>query len=166
MPSQDLTKIEGFKELNAKLKRLPDKVKRSEILKIQKRAADPIIKAYSQALPVSKRKPSKKKSKYSPGNLSRSVKAETVPARKVGGNPSIVIRPAKKGKNDGFYRFMVTKKGVMTGQQIKKGSSRSGLNTVVDKARDTAIKSVGANAEKQVAEKTAAYIQKTIDRLS
>lgn len=164
MASSDLTKIEGFKELNAKLKRLPDKLKRTEIIKIQKRVADPIIKAYAQALPVGVKDKKRNGTTYQKGTLSKSVKAVTVPARKVGGNPSIVIRPAKKGKLDPWYRFMVIRKNSRPGSRAK--GSRIGLNTVVDKARNKAIRSVGPAAEKKAADKTAIYIQKQIDKLS
>ncbi len=162
--ANDLTKIEGFAELNAKLKQLPDKVKRKEVLKIQKQVAKPIIAAYSKALPIGTRDKKKNGTTYPKGSLSKSVKAVAVPAGKVGGNPSIVIRPGKKGKHDGFYKFMVVRKGQVLGS-TKRGS-RVGPNTVVDKARDQALSSVGATAEKAVADKTAIYIQKQINKLS
>ncbi len=100
---------------------------------------------------------------YTPGNLAKSVKTETVPAGKSGGNPSIAIRPGVKGKYDGYYKFMVVPQGTKTGS-IKDGS-RKGKNTVVDQARDKALRSVGAQARKQAEEKTAQYIQKQIDKL-
>jgi hypothetical protein len=157
----DLTKVEGFEDLNRKLKQLPDKVKRQEVLKIQKRLAAPIIKAYSQALPVGKKDKIKNGTRYPAGSLSKSVKAETVPARKVGGNPSIAIRPGKKGKHNAYYKFMVVRKGF-------KGSgagSRKGANNVVDQARDRALATTGAQATKQAEDKTALYIQKQINKL-
>lgn len=150
MAKSDLVEIEGFNQLNKKLKRLDDKVTRREVLKLQKRWAKPVVKAYSNALP--------KKS----GTLARSVKAATVPARKVGGNPSIVVRPGKKG----FYRFMVTEKGVMSGQQIRKGASRKSYKIVTEEARDKAIQQTGPVARKEAVEDTAKYIQKQIDKLS
>lgn len=164
MASQDLTKIEGFKELNAKLKKLPDKVKRTEVIKLQKRAAEPIIKAYSQALPVGSKDKKRNGTTYQKGTLSKSVKAETVPARKVGGNPSIVVRPAKKGKIDPWYRFMVVRKNTKIGSTAK--GSREGINTVVDEARNKALAIVGAKVEKQAADNLAIHIQKQINKLS
>lgn len=152
MAKSDLVEIEGFDQLNKKLKRLDDKVTRREVLKLQKRWAKPLVKAYSNALP--------KKS----GTLAKSVKAATVPARKVGGNPSIVVRPGKKGKNDGYYKFMVIRKGSRPGS--RKRGSRKGLNTVVEEARDKAIQQAGPVARKEAVEDTAKYIQKQIDKLS
>ena len=162
--TSDILKIEGFDELNRKLKQLPDRVKRTEVIKIQKQVAKPIIKAYATALPVGEKDKKRFGKTYVKGTLSKSVKAETVAARHTGGNPSIVIRPAKKGQYDPFYRFMVVKKGAKPGS-IKRGS-RKGINTVVEEARDKAISATNATAERQSAEKTAKYIQKQIDRLS
>lgn len=162
MAKTDFFEIEGFKELNAKLKRLPDKVKRTEVLKIQRRIAKPLEKAYAEALPVGKVDKKRFGTVYPKGTLSKSVKTATVPASKVGGNPSVVIRPGKKGKHDAFYKFMVVRKGF-------KGSgrgSRKGANTVVEAARDKALANVGARAQKEAVDKTAAYIQKQIEKLS
>ncbi len=173
MAKNDVTKIEGFEELNAKLKQLPDKVKRTEVIKLQKQIAKPIIKAYSRALPMGRRSHARttdkgtdkaKRHNYTPGNLKASVTAATVPAGKVGGNPSVVIRPGKKGKADGYYKFMVVPEGTKTGSN--KRGSRKGPNTVVDKARDRALGSVGAIAEKRAADNTALYIQKQINKMS
>jgi hypothetical protein len=169
---KNFTEIEGFEELNAKLKKLPDSVKRKEVLGLQKEIAKPIIQAYKNALPVGKRYHSRttgkgtdkpKRVDYTPGNLKESVRAETVPASKVGGNPSIAIRPAK-GKNDGYYKFMVVPENTKTGS-IRRGS-RKGPNTVVDKARDKALASTGAIAQKDALDRTALYIQKKINKLS
>jgi hypothetical protein len=169
---KNYAEIEGFEELNAKLKKLPDTLKRKEVLGLQKEIAKPIIAAYKNALPIGKRSHSRTTGKgtdevktidYSPGNLKDSVRAETVPASKVGGNPSIAIRPAK-GKADGYYKFMVIPKGTKTGS-IRRGS-RKGPNTVVDKARDKALQSTGAIAQKDAIDRTALYIQKKINKLS
>lgn len=173
MAKNDVTKIEGFEELNAKLKQLPDKVKRTEVIKLQKQIAKPIIKAYSRALPMGRRSHSRttgkgtdkaKRHDYTPGNLKASVRAVAVPASKVGGNPSVVIRPTDKGKKDGYYRFMVIPEGTRIGS-IKRGS-RIGPNTVVDKAKDKAWGMIGLSAEKRAAEDTAKYIQKQINKMS
>ena len=164
----EILKIEGFKELNQKLKRLPDSVTRLEILKIQRRVVKPVVKAYAQTAPKGKKshsryiKSTKKKISYEPGNLSRSIAAVTVPARFTGGNPSLVVRPTSKGKvNDGYYRFMVVNKG-FTGSGR---GSRIGSNTVIQKARDRAIATVGASVQREALAKTAAFIQKRINKL-
>lgn len=165
--ANELFQIEGFDKLNEKLKKLPDRVKRSEILKIHRRLARPAITAYRNELPVGKKSHTRYtkgggKTTYEPGNLAGSVKAVTVGARKTKGNPSIAVRPSKRGSRDGYYRFMVVPKGF-------KGSgrgSRSGANVVVPQARDRALRQVGGKTTRQAQAQTAKYIQKQIDRLS
>ena len=43
--ANQLFEIDGFEALNKKLKQLPDNVKRTEVLKIQRRLAKPILSA-------------------------------------------------------------------------------------------------------------------------
>ena len=163
----DVFEIDGFEELNRKLKKLPDSVKRTEVLKIQRRLAKPIVSAYASNLPVGKKSHSRYtsgggKTTYTPGNLARSVKAVTVPKRKSDGNPSIAVRPSKTSRGDGYYRFMVVKEGF-------KGSgrgSRKGSNVVVPQARDKTLSATQAQTTKEAASKTAEYIQKQINKLS
>jgi hypothetical protein len=166
--------VEGFEEFNKKLKQLPDKAKRTEVIMLQKKLAKPVIDAYKAALPVGKRRTHSritgrksknvKKISYTAGNLQRSVRAVSVPASKTGGNPSIVVRPAIKGKNDGYYRFMVVKPDTKVGSG--KRGSRIGKNQVVDEARDKALTRTGHFAQKEAREKTAKYIQKKINKMS
>ncbi|WP_271856076.1 hypothetical protein [Patiriisocius marinus] len=165
----DVTKVEGFEELNAKLKQLNDGVKRNEVLKIQRRLAKPIAAAYSQKLPQSNKPHTRYvkgggKTTYTPGNLSRSVRVKTVGKRAAKGNPSLQILPdkTKGGRNDGYYRFMVVAKGF-------KGSgrgSRKGKNTVVEQARNATLAATQGRTTKEAEVKTAAYIQKRINKLS
>lgn len=155
--------VEGFDRLNERLKELPDKIKRREVLKIFKRLAKPVIKVYAEELPVGKRDKKRFGNTYIKGTLSKSIKAVTVPKSKSGGNPAIAIRPAKKGKYDPWYRFMVVKKGTNVGSG-KKGS-RKGKNTVVDDARDESFDKVGAQARQKALEQTSKYIDKQIKKL-
>lgn len=164
MAKIDITKIEGFEELNKRLKQLDDRVTRREILKIQRRIAKPIVKTYSDLLPKGTVDVKRYGTTYPAGTLSKSVKVDTVPIRKSGGNPAIAIRPSKKGKYDSWYKFMVVHKGAKIGSN-KKGS-RKGKNTVVEEKRDEAWRKVEPAALKEAEEKTAAYIQKQINRLS
>lgn len=164
MAKINVTEVKGFEQLNNKLKQLDDKVKRREVLKIQRRLAKPIIQQYSQELPKGKKDKKRFGTTYVKETLSKSVKAVTVPSSKTGGNPSIVIRPAKKGKYDPWYRFMVVKKGTKTGG-IGEGS-RQGKNTVVDKARNKAFNNTKDSAIRDNEKKVAEYIQKQINRLS
>jgi len=140
--------IEGFKELNEKIKRLPDRVKRKEILAIQRRLAKPIQAAYAGNLP--------KKG----GTLAKSVAIKSVSARRSGGNPAIEIVPGKRGKNVAFYKFMVVPKGT----RLERGS-RKGLNTVTPAARDRTLAKAGGIAARAAELKVAKYIQKKINTL-
>lgn len=148
----DVTKVEGFAELNKKLKRLGDNVKRKEVLAIQRRLAKPIEKAYRRNLPTDS------------GTLGKSVSIKTVSARRSGGNPAIVVRPGKKGKNNGFYKFMVIRKGDHPGSNRR--GSRIGLNTVTENARNKTLSQTGNGVLRDSEGKVAKYIQRKIDRLS
>lgn len=163
MAGQDVTKVEGFQELNRKLKTLDDRTKRREVLKIQRRLAKPIIEKYSANLPRGSRDKKRFGSVYPAGTLKKSVKADTVPIRAAKGNPAIAIRPGKKGKADAYYRFMVIAPGTKTGSTRR--GSRTGKNNVVSQARDKTLRTMG-NISKEYVDKTAAYIQKQIKRLS
>ncbi len=160
----DVTEVEGFEELNRKLKQLPDRVKRTEVLKIQRRLAKPIIEKYKSELPVGTRDKERFGNTYPKGTLGKSVKADTVPARKADGNPAIAVRPSKKGKFDSWYKFMVIPKGTKTGSNAR--GTRKGINTVVEKARDRVVNMLGPQTQREALDKTAKYIQKQIDRLS
>jgi hypothetical protein len=162
--ANSVLEVEGFEELNKQLKKLDDKVTRREVLKIQRQIAKPITEAYNRSMPVGTRTHAKNGKVYTPGNLRDSVAPETVPASKVGGNPSVVVRPSTKGKKDGYYRFMVVKKDTEVGSG--KRGSRKGKNTVVEEARNKALAIKGASAQNQAEDKTAKYVQKQINKLS
>ena len=165
--ANDFLKVEGIEELTKKLKTLDDNVKRTEVLKIQRRLAKPIADVYSGKLPQSNKPHSRYtkgggKTTYDPGNLARSVRVKTVGKNAAKGNPSVQVLPDKKGNADGYYRFMVVKKGF-------KGSgrgSRKGANTVVRDARNATLAATQGMTTKEAEQKTAAYIQKQINRLS
>lgn len=165
--ASELFRVEGFEDLNRKLKLLPDRVKRTEVLKVMRRLAKPSITAYRGALPVGKKSHTRYtsgggKTTYNPRNLAASVKAVTVSIRKSRGNPAIAVRPAKTSKGDGYYRFMVVRPGF-------KGSgrgSRRGSNVVVPRARDRALSQIGGKTTREAEVKTARYVQRQIDKLS
>lgn len=144
--------IKGFEELNKKLRQLPDAVKRREVLKVLRRQAEPVRKAYGANLPVAS------------GTLSRSVAVKTVSARRSGGNPAVQVVPGRRGRNDAFYRFMVIRKGDRPGSTAR--GSRKGLNTVVPDARDKTLAQAEAGAIAGMEKELAGYVQKQIDRLA
>lgn len=152
MAKLDVVSVEGFDELNRKLKQLPDRVKRTEVLKIQRQLAKPIQRAYAGNLPKDR------------GTLSKSVAIRTVSISRSKGNPVVQVLPSKRGKNDGFYRFTVIPKGARPGS--RKRGSRKGINTVVPQARDRTLQQVESGVVEQGSRKIGAYVQKQIDKLS
>ena len=152
MANLNVTQIEGFDELNKKLKKLDDSVKRKEILGLQRKLAKPIQRRYAAALPNDE------------GTLSGSVAIKTVSSRRSGGNPSIVVRPGKRGRFDAYYKFMVIRKGARPGSNVR--GSRKGLNTVVKRARDRTLSTMQTVVTKEAEIKAAALVQKKINRLS
>lgn len=144
--------IEGFTQLNAKLKRLDDKVTRREVLKIFRRLARPVVLKYRANLPKES------------GTLAKSVQVRAVRSRFTGGNPVIAINPGKSGRNDGYYRFMVIPKNTVLGS-IKRGS-RTGKNTVVPMAKSRTLSQVRNGVTRGAEKQTARFIQTQINRLS
>jgi len=155
--------VRGINELVRKIKRLDDKTTRREVLKVQRRSAKPIVQAYRQELPKGTRDKKRFGTTYPAGTLKRSVKAETVPASKVGGNPQVVVRPSTKGKVKGWYRFMVVEKGTKVGSANR--GSRTGLNTVVTKAKEKVESSLHQLVSRDYQKKMAKQLQRQIDRL-
>lgn len=148
----EVTQVTGFNELNRKLKTLTDRVKRTEVLKIFRRLARPVVRQYRANLPKGK------------GVLQRGVGVKTVPASKVGGNPVVSVLPGRRGSADPFYRFMVVPKGTKTGSN-KRGSRRGRAN-VVPIARDKTLQAMENGLVEYGGKETAAYVQKQIDKLS
>ena len=151
MPGQSLYEIEGFDKLTKKIRQLPDKVKRAEVVKIQRRILKPAQLAYASELPVST------------GNLRDSVQIKTVAASKSKGNPSVQVVPGKNKDADGYYRFMVVKKGTKLNSTAR--GSRLGKNTVVTKARNRAIRATSSGMTKDYEKKLVRFIQRRIDKL-
>lgn len=148
----DVTQVEGFEELNAKLKKLKDSVKRKEVLGLQRQMAKPVQKAYAARLPIDS------------GTLSKSVAIRTIASRKTGGNPGINVVPGKRGKNDGYYKFMVIRKGANPGSN--KRGSRKGINTVTEDARNETLNAMENGLIEQSKDKLSKYVQKKIAKLS
>ena len=152
MANLNITEVEGFDQLNAQFKRFRDSVKRSEVLKLMRRLARPVVLAYRRNLPVDQ------------GALRKGTTIRTLPARKSGGNPVIAIYPGKSRKNDPFYRHMVVAKGTKLNGRGK--GSRRGRNTVVPIARDKTLSGLESGLVQQATDKGAEFAQKQIDRLS
>jgi len=151
---KDVVEITGFRELQAKIKVLPDKVKRKELLKIMGQVANPTVKAARSNAPISK-KPHLQSGKRSyrviqPGNLKKSIGKITSRRNKV--NAVLYVGPRSKGrKNDGWY-----------GMMVHGGTKHQKANAFMDRAYNQTKGKVTADAEVKVAK----YIQKQITRLS
>jgi uncharacterized protein (DUF4415 family) len=170
MAKSNIAEFRGFDELNVQLKKLNDKVKREEVLKILRKMAEPFVEPYKNSLPLGKQGNVRFDTNYVAGSLRNSVSVKTVPASKTGGNPSVVVRPGKrttKGvKYDAFYHFMVVRKGSMTSSEIRRGASRMGKNTVVDDARNKAWAARSATTIRLTEDAVEKFIQQQINRLS
>ena len=161
---KDLVQITGFKELEAKIKRLPDKVKKREIVKILGQVANPTLKAMRTLAPVGsgvitiKDKQYQRKrrqigktiiqSHYKAG-LGKKTLAKKV-MRKTP-NAVVVVGPRTRKGKDGYF----LRQWVIPGTKFQKA------NPFVDKAYQQTRGMVTADAEKKITK----YIQKQIDRL-
>lgn len=151
----DLVKIEGFDKLQELIKKVPHKTKRSEVLKLLRRASKPTINAARAFAPQSS-KPHFRYSKgvkvaeYEPGNLKKSIGNIT---SKVKDNAVLYVGPraGSKRKNDGYY-----------GHLVEYGTKYAPAQPFMRPAYE----STKGQATDQASEEIAKYIQKTIDRLS
>lgn len=151
--SKSIVEIEGFTELLAKIKQLPDKVKRREMLKVLRQSAKPTLRAARAEVPVSKKQHiiSGKRSRkvIQPGQLRKSIGNITGKAKD---KAVVYVGPRTKGKRyDGFY-----------GMWVHGGTVKQRANPFMDRAYNSTKGQVTADTEKNVAR----YIQKQIDKLS
>ena len=170
--AKELIEIKGFAELEAKIKQLPDKVKKREMLKILGQVANPTLAASQNQVPLGTgvikvdgksykrknrqvgKKPKKYNNPYEPGTLKKSL-GKITGKRGLGRENAVIYVAPRAGKNkkfDGFYGKFVTFAG---GKNTKK-------NDFMNRAYEQTKGGVTANAEVKVTK----YIQKQIDRLS
>lgn len=159
--SKSIVEIQGFDELNKKIKQLGDKVKKREMLKILRIATKPTIAAARSNTPVADRLSTRYKKKasgggliavYEPGNLKKSI--GNIVGKKGAGqqNAVIYVGPRSKGKKyDGWY-----------GAMVHYGTKYFSGNPFMKKAYEQTQGQVTAKAE----QKTIALIQKKINQLS
>lgn len=98
--------IEGMDEIIAKIKALPDRTKRLEVLKILRRQMKPIQSAVRNATPEADR-PIKVRGKvYMPGNAKKSISIFSGKSKLM---PSVFVGPAtgKKRKYDAWYLYLL-----------------------------------------------------------
>lgn len=173
--SKSIVEIEGFKELERKIKKLGnDKDKKREVLNILRQVAKPTVNAARSLAPQSKKPHRARKTLIYPGNLKKSIGTITGRKGKSKINPTVYAGPRVKGKWDGFYGAWVHegvniyRKGFKRNRSGKKdynasgAKSRTEANPFMDKAYAQAKGVVTADAEKKVAK----FIQRRINKLS
>ena len=157
--SKSVFEIEGFGKLQAKIKQLPDKVKKREMLKVLRKVTKPTIDAARQQAPVGdkvhkrySRRDGSVLGTYNPGNLKKSIGNITGRRGFAKTNAVIYVGPRSKGrKYDGYY-----------GAMVHGGTKFQKANKYMDRAYNQTKGKVTKDAE----EKVAKAIQKQIDKLS
>lgn len=147
--SSKIYNIEGFKELRQKIKGLPDKVKKREVVKILRQAAKSTLTAARSESPVSKRN----STVHPRENLKKSIKIRTLTRAKM---PMVVVGPASRGKNDGFYGRLFVIPGF-----TNKGGTPVAANPFMARAEKISKRAVSNESVSKVEK----YLKKQIDRL-
>lgn len=167
--SKSVVEISGFKELQDLIKDIGnDKVKRRESFTLLRQIAKPTLDVAKQLVPVSKKVHIARGKKIKPGTLKKSLGNITSKSK----NPTILVGPRAKGKNDGWYGHFVHdgvniyRKGFK--RKHKKGAnnsaalSRTKANPFLRKALSTTEGKVTKDAE----QKFEKFLQRRIDKLS
>ena len=149
--SKSIYEIQGFDELQNKIKRLPDKVKKREMIKILRASAKSTVAAARDEAPKSKKAHWIRGKKIQPGNLKKSIKVAVLRRSR---NPNIVVGPRSSGKFDGFYGRQFIIKGTTGKSAIK-------ANPFMERAQ----RRTEGKVTIETVSKTEKYIQKQIDRL-
>ena len=136
--SKSLIEIEGFAELEKKIKALGnDKVKKREVLKILSQVANPTVKAVKALTPV--------RSGIGKKSIGKKNMRKTV-------NAVLYVSPRSSKRADGWYLR----------QFVIRGTKYQKANPFIDKAYSQTSGRVTKDAEVKVAK----YIQKQINKLS
>lgn len=156
--SKDFIEIEGFKELEKKLKSLSsDKVKNREVRKLLGQVANSTVRVARDLAPKSKKAhtisgKTRATRTFQPGNLKKSIGKKNLTRAN---NPMLVVRANSRKSADGFYGRQFLTRGTKKGNKLD-------ANPFMQKAYDQTKGNVSADAEAKVAK----YIQRQIDRLS
>lgn len=170
--SKPIFEIKGMDELQRKIKQLPDKAKKREVIKILRKSAQSTVKQARKEAPKSK-KPHYLKGgkKIMPGNLQKSIGVQV--ARKAK-NPMIVVRPKSSGKYDGFYgrAFVIFghniyRAGFKRNRRGNKRFNATGARSSVrpNQFMNRAYAKTEGKVSKEALASTEKYIQKLINKL-
>ena len=169
--SKSIVEIQGYDELVKKIKNLPVKAKRSEVLKILRRSARSTVKEAQNQAPVSKRPHKIRGKEIRPGNLKKSIGVQTARRSK---NPMVVVRPRSTKAYDGFYgrAFVifghnVYRKGFKRNRRGNRLKNAKGAKRVVraNPFMNRAYQRTEGKVSNDALASTEKYIQKLIDRL-
>lgn len=147
--------IKGISQVVAEIKKLDDKLKRRELLKILRRQSKPVLRAIKQNTPVydydviRTRKSDGKQFTYEPGNLKKSMAIKTGKSKT---KPTVMIGPrqGERAKYDGYYAFF-----------IQYGTFNQSPNDFIAKAAEPLIGTVATSASAE----TKRYLEKKIKEL-
>ena len=157
--NKSIYEIEGFDELQRKIKSLPDKVKKKEVNKILRKAAKSTVDAARAFAPKRTQ------------NLSKSIKVATMTRAKV---PMVVVGPRSKGKYDGWYgrQFVIPGHNIYKAgfSRNRKGNKKYNDANAAGKVAanpfmEKAFNATGGLVSQKAVASTEKYIQKQIDRL-
>ncbi|MGQ7945011.1 HK97 gp10 family phage protein [Flavobacterium sp. WC2509] len=164
-----LMQVEGFAELQAKIRLLADdKDKRKEVLVILREVAKPTLQAAKSLVPIASKRHKARGKWIDPRNLQKSLGNITGKQD----NPTVYVGPRAKGSFDGWYGHFV-EKGVNVYRKGFKRKRKAGANDhasvgktkanpYMAKAYESTSGPVTADAER----KMAVFIQRRIDKLS
>lgn len=165
--------VQGFPELIAKIEKLRnDKSKKREMVGILKQVASGTVKVAKRNAPVSKKahlvSGSRTRKIIQPGNLKKSIGTIVARKGKAVDNPTVVVGPRAKGKNDGWYGNFV-EQGHYTYKGKKRNSRKNATNQSAFVQGKFFMKQTFAETEgKATAEseqRIAKYIQRKLERL-
>ena len=160
--SKRIIEITGFKELQQKIKTLPEKIQKKEVIKVLRISARPTVAAARSEVPVDT------------GQLKKSLGIIVGKKGKSKENPTIYVGPRTTGKNNGWYGAIVHggRKVYRAGykRQHKRSSAQNKANAVkfvpgdpyMTRAYNKTKGLITADAEKRVARAS----QRQIDKLS
>ena len=180
---EPLFKVEGFKELQQKIKRLgDDRSKKKEVLKLLRQQAKATVKVARQEAPKGDGKAGKYQRKfryrtkqgripYVPGQGAKSIRPQVMRRSRI---PMLIVGPRSFGKFDGFYmrQFVIPGHNIYgTGfRRNRKGNRAANARGAKGKvAANPFMQRAFQRTRGQVTRQTKAsverYLQRQIDRL-
>ncbi len=152
------TEVEGLDKLMAQLKKMPEKAKRTTLLKIMRRVTGPVADA-ARAEVAQIQEKAFSEGRFPTGNLYDSIGNITGRSKEF---PNIQIGPRAKGNYKGWHGHLVH---YGTGQRTNKyGQNRGAVraNPYMERAFKKTFPSVKPNFEKEVAREVERIAKETL----